>query len=205
MNSFFSSNLKHLRTSNGMEQRELAETLGFKSSSAVSEWEKGVREPSVVVISKIAEIFRVSISDIMEKDLSSARFSNISNNSSSNQIPLLGTIAAGSPILAEQNIEDYFNLDKKIKADFCLRIKGDSMINVNILDGDIVFIRKQEDLEDGQIGAVLVNDSETLKRFYRNNGSVILQAENPEYKPLVISTGEVRILGKMVANLRQYK
>ena len=205
MNSFFSSNLKHLRTSNGMEQRELAETLGFKSSSAVSEWEKGVREPSVVVISKIAEIFRVSISDIMEKDLSSARFSNISNNSSSNQIPLLGTIAAGSPILAEQNIEDYFNLDKKIKADFCLRIQGDSMINVNILDGDIVFIRKQEDLEDGQIGAVLVNDSATLKRFYRNNGSVILQAENPEYKPLVISTGEVRILGKMVANLRQYK
>ena len=79
------------------------------------------------------------------------------------------------------------------------------MINVNILDGDIVFIRKQEDLEDGQIGAVLVNDSATLKRFYRNNGSVILQAENPEYKPLVISTGEVRILGKMVANLRQYK
>ena len=205
MNSFFSSNLKHLRTSNGMEQRELAETLGFKSSSAVSEWEKGVREPSVVVISKIAEIFRVSISDIMEKDLSSARFNNISNNSSSNQIPLLGTIAAGSPILAEQNIEDYFSLDKKIKADFCLRIQGDSMINVNILDGDIVFIRKQEDLEDGQIGAVLVDDSATLKRFYRNNGSVILQAENPEYKPLVISTGEVIVLGKMVANLRQFK
>lgn len=205
MNSFFSSNLKHLRTSNGMEQRELAETLGFKSSSAVSEWEKGVREPSVVVISKIAEIFRVSISDIMEKDLSSARFNNISNNSNSNQIPLLGTIAAGSPVLAEQNIEDYFSLDKKIKADFCLRIKGDSMINVNILDGDIVFIKKQEDLEDGQIGAVLVDDSATLKRFYRTNGSVILQAENPEYKPMVISTGEVRILGKMVANLRQYK
>ncbi len=205
MNSFFSSNLKHLRTSNGMEQRELAETLGFKSSSAVSEWEKGVREPSVVVISKIAEIFRVSISDIMEKDLSSARFSNISNNSSSNQIPLLGTIAAGSPILAEQNIEDYFNLDKKIKADFCLRIKGDSMINVNILDGDIVFIKKQDDLEDGQIGAVLVDDSATLKRFYRENGSVILQSENSTYKPMVISKGDVKILGKMVASLRQYK
>ena len=120
-------------------------------------------------------------------------------------IPLLGTIAAGQPILAEQNIEDYFNLDKKIKADFCLRIKGDSMINVNILDGDIVFIKRQEDLEDGQIGAVLVEDSATLKRFYKQNGSVILQAENPAYKPLVISKGNVIILGKMVASLREYR
>ena len=203
MNSYFSKNLKKLRTDHGMEQRELAETLGFKSSSAVSEWEKGVREPSVMVISKIAEIFRVSISDIMEKDLSSQKIKR--DHQSVNSVPLLGTIAAGQPILAEQNIEDYFNLDKKIKADFCLRIKGDSMINVNILDGDIVFIRKQEELEDGEIGAVLVDDSATLKRFYRENGSVILQAENPIYKPLVISKGDVRILGKMVASLRQYK
>ena len=79
------------------------------------------------------------------------------------------------------------------------------MINVNILDGDIVFIKKQNDLEDGQIGAVLVDDSATLKRFYRENGSVILQSENSTYKPMVISKGDVKILGKMVASLRQYK
>lgn len=203
MNSYFSKNLKKLRTDHGMEQRELAETLGFKSSSAVSEWEKGVREPSVMVISKIAEIFRVSISDIMEKDLSSQIIKR--DHQSVNSIPLLGSIAAGQPILAEQNIEDYFNLDKKIRADFCLRIQGDSMINVNILDGDIVFIKQQEDLDNGEIGAVLVEDSATLKRFYRMNGEVYLQAENPAYKPIVISKGEVRVLGKMVASLRQYK
>ena len=79
------------------------------------------------------------------------------------------------------------------------------MINVNIMDEDIVFIRKQDDLEDGEIGAVLVDDSATLKRFFRENGSVILQSENFTYKPMVISKGEVRILGKMVASLRQYK
>ena len=192
--------IKERREQKGLTLEEVGEYVGV-TKSTVRKWETGdIENMKRDKIAKLAEVLSVSPLFIMGMiDTYSMK------DTIGNPIPLLGTIAAGSPILAEQNIEDYFNLDKKIKADFCLRIKGDSMINVNILDGDIVFIRKQEDLEDGQIGAVLVNDSATLKRFYRNNGSVILQAENPEYKPLVISTGEVRILGKMVANLRQYK
>ena len=186
-----------------LTQQQVADYVGV-SKSAVSRWESGdVANMGIDKLSKLSEVLSVSPLDIINETELTLRI--VPNKNNTAPIPLLGSIAAGQPILAEQNIEDYFNLDKKIRADFCLRIQGDSMINVNILDGDIVFIKKQEDLEDGQIGAVLVNDSATLKRFYRNNGSVILQAENPEYKPLVISTGEVRILGKMVANLRQYK
>lgn len=186
-----------------LTQQQVADYVGV-SKSAVSRWESGdVANMGIDKLSRLSEVLSVSPLDIINE--TELTFKIIPNKNNTTPIPLLGSIAAGQPALAEQNIEDYFNLDKKIKADFCLRIKGDSMINVNILDGDIVFIKKQEDLEDGQIGAVLVDDSATLKRFYRNNGSVILQSENPEYKPLVISTGEIRILGKMVASLRQYK
>jgi repressor LexA len=186
-----------------LTQQQVADYVGV-SKSAVSRWESGdVANMGIDKLSRLSEVLSVSALDIINENRLTEQI--IPNKNNTTPIPLLGTIAAGSPILAEQNIEDYFNLDKKIKADFCLKIQGDSMINVNILDGDIVFIRKQEELEDGEIGAVLVEDSATLKRFYRENGSVILQAENPLYKPLVISKGNVIILGKMVASLRQYK
>ena len=121
------------------------------------------------------------------------------------KIPLLGTIAAGQPILAEENVEDYFTIDKRIHADFALRIKGDSMINVNIMHGDIVFIRQQDTLENGQIGAILVDNEATLKRFYKMDGHVLLQAENPDFKPIMLDGDNIKILGKMVANLRQFQ
>ena len=190
-----SENIRFQLDKHSMEQSDLADKLGV-SQSSVSHWINGNKYPRIDTIEKMAEIFNVRKSDITDEPRS---------RSNSKRIPLIGTIAAGQPILAEQNIEDYFSLDNKIKADFCLRIKGDSMINVNIMDGDIIFIKKQDDLEDGQIGAVLVDDSATLKRFYRENGSVILQSENSTYKPMVISKGDVKILGKMVASLRQYK
>lgn len=200
METNFSRNLKYLRNEAGIEQKELAETLGYKSSSAVSEWEKGLREPNIQIISKIAEIFRTTITDLMEKDLSKEY-----NQSTNKPIPLLGTIAAGQPIEAHENIEDYYLLDPKIKADFCLRIKGDSMINVNIVDRDIVFIKKQCTIDNGEIGAVLIDDAATLKRFYYTDGKVILQAENPTHKPIIIDKGDVRVLGKLVSVLRDYK
>jgi len=186
-----------------LTQQQVADYVGV-SKSAVSRWESGdVANMGIDKLSKLSEILSVSPLDIINETELTLRI--VPNKNNTAPIPLLGSIAAGSPILAEQNIEDYFNLDKKIKADFCLRIKGDSMININIMDGDIVFIKKQEDLENGEVGAVLVEDSATLKRFYRMNGEVYLQSENPAYKPIVISGGEVMILGKMVASLRQYK
>jgi repressor LexA len=184
-----------------MEQPELAEMLGFKSASAISEWEKGKRIPNVGVLSDIANIFNISLSDLMEKDLQN-RETIIESNS--NPVPLVGTIAAGTPILAKQNIERYFHLDKSIKADFALKIKGDSMIGTGIYEDDIVFIKKQPDLENGEIGAVQINDIEceaTLKRVYKDNNSITLVSENPKYPPRVFKDGNIKILGKLVATL----
>lgn len=96
------------------------------------------------------------------------------------KIPLVGQIACGTPILAEENIDDYVDLPRHIRADFALTCKGDSMVNAGIRSGDVVYIRKQEQVENGQIAAVRVGDEEaTLKRFYFDGESVRLVAENP--------------------------
>lgn len=118
------------------------------------------------------------------------------------KVPLLGTIAAGVPIYADENFDGYRECTEDIDADFCLKIQGDSMIGARINDGDIVFIRKQEDVDNGEIAAVLIEDEATLKRVYKEKDSLILQAENPRYAPIVYTAEsyvECRILGKAVA------
>lgn len=118
------------------------------------------------------------------------------------RVPIVGTIAAGKPILADENIEGYAIPADGVKADFALRVKGDSMENVPILDGDIAFIRKQLEVENGEIAAVLVDGEATLKRFYRENGSVMLVSENPKYRPMIYTEDtceDLRVLGKAVA------
>ncbi len=104
-------------------------------------------------------------------------------------------------MLAEEHIEDYFNIDSSIKADFALRVKGDSMCGAGINSGDIVFLRKQQILENGEVGAVLIGNEATLKKFYRDNNTVILQAKNDKHKPIILTEGDVKILGKLVAVL----
>jgi len=198
--TYFASNLRYLRTKRNLEQLELAQLLGRKSASSISEWEKGSYTPKAGILSDIARIFDVDLTELMHKDLtgSEVRITPITDNS---PIPLLGTIAAGAPILAEEHIEEYFNIDSKIKADFALRIKGDSMINAGINEGDIVFIREQCTLENSQIGAILIDSEATLKKFYQDNGTVILQSENKAYPPMIFKEGHMRILGKLVAVL----
>ena len=118
-------------------------------------------------------------------------------------VPIVGTIAAGTPILAEENIEGYAPLQDK-KADFALTVKGDSMIGDNIHPGDIVFIKQQPTVEIGEIAAVLIDGDATLKHFYRDGDSVTLVSSNTKYKPMVYHKGdcdEFRILGKAVAYL----
>lgn len=123
------------------------------------------------------------------------------------KIPMLGTIACGEPILADENVEDYIDMDADIHADFALRCKGDSMINARIFDGDIVYIRKQCHVENGEIAAVLVDGTEseseaTLKRFYNEGDKIRLSAENPMYKDLLYhgeNMNRVRVIGKAVA------
>lgn len=120
------------------------------------------------------------------------------------RIPLLGEIACGKPIYCDEDRESYVEVGADIRADFCLRAKGDSMIGARIMDGDIVFIREQPIVENGEIAAVIIDDEATLKRvyYYKDSGKLILQAENPKYSPLIYEGEElnsIRILGKAIA------
>lgn len=120
------------------------------------------------------------------------------------KIPILGAVACGEPILMSEERENYIMSGTDIKADFCLVAKGDSMMNARIMDGDIVFIRRQPEVENGEIAAVAIDDEATLKRFYRDEttGTITLVAENPSYAPMVFTAENqknVYILGKAIA------
>jgi len=119
------------------------------------------------------------------------------------KLPMLGRIACGEPIYAEEEHESYVAIDDGIDADFCLRASGDSMVGARINDGDIVFIRSQESVDNGEIAAVIIGDEATLKRvyYYPNEGKLVLSPENPRYAPLVYVGEElatIKIIGKAV-------
>ena len=120
------------------------------------------------------------------------------------KFPLLGEIACGKPIFANEDRESYVLAGADIHADFCLRAKGDSMINGRILDGDIVFIRKQDMVDNGEIAAVAIGDDVTLKRvvYYPEQNLLILKAENSKYQDMIYAKDQldqVYILGKAIA------
>src|SRR6201996_172771 len=117
------------------------------------------------------------------------------------KLPLLGQIAAGGPLLAEQNVEDEIAVPETLHGDFLLRVKGDSMIEAGILDGDVVVVQRAQDARNGEIVVALAGDDETadeatVKRFFRENGRVRLQPENSALEP--IYAAHVQILGKVV-------
>ena len=120
---------------------------------------------------------------------------------SKKEIPIIGRIACGSPILAEENFDGFVNLPVTVKADFALTCKGDSMITARIFDGDIVFIRQQPDVDDGDIAAVLIGDETTLKKVKHYPNRLVLSPCNPMYNDIIFRDEElndVRILGKAV-------
>jgi repressor LexA len=119
-------------------------------------------------------------------------------------VPLVGRIAAGSPILAEEDIDEVFPLPEQLVGSgpvIMLEVHGDSMIDAGILDGDYVVVRRQDDANDGEIVAALIEDEATVKRLERRSGRVILHSENPAYEPLVIDEG-ISLVGKVVSVLR---
>ncbi len=121
-------------------------------------------------------------------------------------VPLVGRIAAGSPILAEEDIQEIYPLPTELVGNdpvFMLDVRGDSMVDAGILDGDYVVVKRQPTATNGQIVAALVGEDEaTVKRFRRKDGRVVLEAENPAYAPMVFTEG-VEILGIVVAVLRR--
>ena len=205
----FSERLRQLRTERGISQQTLANSLGDISKSSINMYERGEREPGLEMLEAIADFFNVDMDFLLGK-------SNIQNKARAvvfstdniipmpemRKIPLIGCIACGAPILADEHIEDYIDIPKHIHADFALTCKGDSMINARIFDGDIVYIRKQDTVENGEIAAVLIEDEATLKRVRLFDDHISLEPENPQYRPIVYWVDEmnsVRILGKAVA------
>lgn len=168
--------------------------------------------PSLETIRAIAKTLRVDFNDLLAAldgdqvvSLKSAQDlpANVVPLPEMKKVPLVGQIACGTPILAEQNIEEYIDLPAHINADYALTCKGESMINIGIEDGDIVYIRQQEEVENGQVAAVMVGDDEaTLKRFYFEDGIVQLIAENSTIPPKVFvgeAINQVRVIGRAVA------
>ena len=193
--------IKKVREDSDLTLDELSSIInkkyGFATNKGmISKWENGITTPSLQFIQAYAKEFNVDLNYLLDTGI---------EPSSAKKIPLIGTIAAGTPVLAEENIEDYFNLDSSIKADFALRIKGDSMLGAGIFPNDIVFIKQQCELENGEIGAILIENEATLKKFYRDNGTIILQAENDKYEPIILTNGNVKIMGKLAAvlNIRE--
>jgi repressor LexA len=208
-----------------MTQETLAQELRT-SKQVISRYEKGVRTPSIEIASRYAAFFGVSLDYLMGStdrpepnsqdpfaaipgvrrgiENPGARPDGIKNilPIRKKSIPFLGEIAAGVPIFADEQRDVYLAAEADIHCDFALRVKGDSMTGASICDGDIVFIRAQPDVMDGQIAAVSIDDEATLKRVYHARDAVTLVAENPRYAPMVFREEDarnVRILGLAVA------
>lgn len=203
-NNSVGSRIKQLRTEKGVTQKELAETL-HKSESAVRMWELEKSEPDMETLKNLAAYFQIDINYLYGH----SRSDNKSNRGV--RIPVYGNVAAGIPIEAidtfdSSNPDDWEEIDQHTAANgeyFALRVKGDSM-EPKISSGDIVIVRKQEDVENGDIAIVCINGEEaTCKRIKKTPEGVMLSSTNPLYEPMFytkkqVQTLPITILGRVV-------
>jgi len=184
--------IRSLRDKQGMNQEELARLMGYRDRSAIAKIETGKIQLSQSKLEQLSKIFRVSVYRLMGMD----------ELPSQNRIPILGSIACGAPILAQEHIDGYTMIPDEIHADFALVCKGDSMVGARIFNGDLVYIRQQETVENGEIAAVLIDGEATLKRVRFGPDSLSLQPENPLYRPIILwgeEMNQAKIIGKAVA------
>ncbi len=195
--------MKNRRKAIGLSAERVADILGV-SPATIYRYENGdIEKVPGERLEPIAKALQTTPAYLMGWEDESGSFpANILPMPETRKIPLLGTIACGEPILAVENIEDYVKIPKDMPGDFALRCKGDSMINARIFDGDVVYIRQQDTVENGEIAAILIDNEATLKRVRLFDDRIVLEPENPMYKPLVYwheEMNSVRILGKAVA------
>lgn len=217
-----SARLKTIMNERGLRQVDIlaaskpfCDKYGIKlAKNDLSQYVNGKVEPGQEKLSILGMALNVSEAWLMGYDVSRVRDAGTPSKNhppipagfspmpEMQKIPLLGTIACGAPVLAEEHIEGQVDIPVNIHADFALTCKGDSMINARIFDGDIVYIRQQDTVENGEIAAVLIETEATLKRVRLFDDHISLEPENPMYKPIVFwneEMNEVRILGKAVA------
>lgn len=199
----FSTKLRNARNKAKLSQSAVAKKL-FITQQAYANYENDISSPNPETLIKIADILGVSVDYLLDRE--EQDFMTVDNIflMKTKKVPLLGDIACGVPIWAEEQRGEFVSVSDDIDADFCLRAKGDSMAGARIYDGDIVFIRRQPTVENGEIAAVIIDNEATLKRvyFYRDKNKLVLNPENPAYEPLVYigsELEEIRILGKAVA------
>lgn len=207
----FSKRLSKLMEEKNETTYTMADTLSL-SAATISRYMTGQMAAKITTIEAIAKYFNVNPVWLMGYDVPRYLDKQSENGDTITNIfpieikkfPLLGEIACGKPIFVNEDRESYILAGSNINADFCLKARGDSMINARILDGDIVFIRQQPVVNDGEIAAVVIDDTATLKRVYydREQNTIQLVAENPAYRPLIYQNdtlNEIKILGKAVA------
>ena len=177
--------------------REIGSAMGLKSPSTVHFHMKGLEEAGVIVKAegktRAISLPGVSLGPVAEEQ-----------DPHANQIPVVGNVAAGSPILAQECIEDYLTFDTQGLSGehFALRVRGESMLNAGILPGDLVVVHRQQEAHNGEIVVALFEDEATVKTYQLRDGHVWLMPENPEYLPIDGATAE--ITGKVVAVVRRY-
>lgn len=190
----FAKRLKELRVSRGLTQDDLARELNLVKSS-ISMYENGKRKPSFEVLEAIADYFNVNMDTLYS---SAPVFV-----PSLKRVPMLGYAAAGQPLENLDGQDTYYvETDSRYAVDFCITVRGDSMVNAGINDGDIVFVKAQPEVPNGKIACVEIdNERVCIKRFYKTATGVMLVSENPKYAPLQFSESncsDFKILGLAV-------
>lgn len=194
--------MRYLRKQFGLSQQDLADNFDYRSFTTIQKWEDGTSVPSYDILQRLALLYKVSIDDLMHKDLTKQKI----------KVPILGIVRGGEPISAEENIIDYEEVENnEYKNDeyFYLEVIGDSMRDARILPGDLLYIHRQNYLDNNDIGVVLIDNEATVKYVIFTKDKMILKPANPEYHSIEISaelinTKQVKILGKVIHNKINY-
>lgn len=199
-----SNNLSYYMEQNNVNNKELASILNV-SESTVGKWILKKSTPRMGVIEKIANYFNIEKSDLIEdrsKNTNLSQIPGIKMIKKFVNVPILGEIACGEPIFCQENYDGFFQIDEDLdRPDFCLTANGDSMIDVGIEDGDLIFMKQTPVIANGKIAAILIDDTVTLKRFYKHEHEIILQPENKSYSPIILRENDgqnIKIIGEMI-------
>ena len=198
-------NIKRYMEKKDINAKQLAEILDFPYTTVLS-WINATNYPRIDKIEQMADFFGVKKSDLIEDKIDAIinHHPDLHPIRNIRSVPILGTIACGSPIWAEENFEGYVGIDPMhMDGEFALICKGDSMVDAEIHDGDIVLMKKVPDVDDGEIAAVLIDNEATLKKVYKRDDSLVLQPCNRNYGPIVYSAREaedsgIQIIGECV-------
>lgn len=212
----FGERFKELRLEKKLTQQQLAEMF-FTKKSSISRYENNLQIPEIDSLKKYADFFSVTVDYLLCRNSIRETKNNESPNAAyapgkTNKLPILGIVRAGEPLYAEQNLLGYSSIDSTLVPSgecFYLRVKGDSMNLSNIIDGQLVMIRRQKEVESGQIALVLVNDEDaTIKKFYRSDNMVTLMphSSNPDNPPRTIDLTKesIKVIGKVVGTFIRF-